>query len=446
MSKTFRLITLGCKVNQYESACLRETFLQAGWLEAPRGGKADASIVNTCIVTRSASYQSRQAIRRAIRENPGGLTAAVGCYAVVFSEHLMEIRGLDLVAGNRAKLRLPDLFHLREKEDFPLLVSEDLSSPAFPDLLPVSGRTRAVLKIQDGCDSFCSYCIVPYARGPVRSLDPLRVLENLEALSDKGYREVVLTGIHLGRYGSDLQPPQSLKDLLVLIGRKKLGLRVRLSSLEPKEIGHELIEMVASEAWLCRHFHIPLQSGDNHILEKMNRHYTAQEFRSLVEEIHVRVPLAAIGVDILSGFPGEGESAHLSTCNLVQDLPLSYFHVFPYSPREGTSAWSLPGRVPDRDIKRRTAGLRVLGEGKRRTFYESCVGKTFEVLSEGWDKEGVSIKGLSDNYVPAVFNSSEASQNEMVRVQIDRVDAKTVYGTRCTARTFSHAEITEVTE
>jgi threonylcarbamoyladenosine tRNA methylthiotransferase MtaB len=432
VAKTFRVITLGCKVNQFESACLRATLLQAGWLEAPRGGKADASIINTCIVTRRASYQSRQAVRRAIRENPGGLTAAVGCYAVVFPDHFMDIRGLDLVAGNRAKFRLPDLLQVLEKKDFPHLVPEDLSSPAFPDLLPVSGRTRAVLKIQDGCDSFCSYCIVPYARGPVRSLDPLRVLENLEALSDKGYREVVLTGIHLGRYGSDLQPPPSLKDLLVLIGRKKLGLRVRLSSLEPKEIGHELIEMVASEAWLCRHFHIPLQSGDNHILEKMNRHYTAKEFRSLVEEIHVRVPLAAIGVDILSGFPGEGESAHLSTCNLVQDLPLSYFHVFPYSPREGTSAWSLPGRVPDRDIRRRTAGLRVLGEEKRRSFYESCVGKTFEVLSEGWEKEGFSIKGLSDNYVPVVFESSKASQNEMVSVRVDRVDAKTVYGTRCT--------------
>jgi threonylcarbamoyladenosine tRNA methylthiotransferase MtaB len=428
VSKTFQIITLGCKVNQYESACLREAFLQAGWLEVQKDGKAEASIVNTCIVTRSASYQSRQAIRRAIKENPGGLTAAVGCYAQVFPEHLMEIRGLDVVAGNRTKLRLPDFLLLREKDGFPLLVPEDFSSPSFSDFLPVSDRTRAMLKIQDGCDSFCSYCIVPYARGPVRSLEPQRVIENLEALSDKGYQEVVLTGIHLGRYGIDLKSSPSLQNLLVLIGGEKLPLRIRLSSLEPKEIAGELIEMVASEPWLCRHFHIPLQSGDDNILKRMNRHYTAREFRSLIEAIHARVPLAAIGADILAGFPGEDESAYLSTYDLVQDLPLSYFHVFPFSPREGTPAWSFADRVPDHEIKKRTAKLRVLGERKRVAFYESCMGKEFEVLSEGWHEKGLSVKGLSDNYLPVVFPSSDPSQNVMSPVRIERVGRKKVHG------------------
>jgi threonylcarbamoyladenosine tRNA methylthiotransferase MtaB len=256
------------------------------------------------------------------------------------------------------------------------------------------------------------------------------VLENLAALADKGYREVVLTGIHLGRYGTDLAPSSALEDLLMLIGRKKLPVRIRLSSLEPKEIGPEIIEMVASESWLCRHFHIPLQSGDNGILKRMNRHYTAREFRCLIEKIHTRVPLAAIGVDILAGFPGEDEKAYLSTWDLVQDLPLSYFHVFPFSPRKGTPAWSFTDRVPDHDIRKRTAELRALGDKKRQNFYESCVGKEFEVLSEGWHRKGSTIKGLSDNYLPVVFESSNPCQNEMVRVRVERVDVKTVHGRR----------------
>jgi threonylcarbamoyladenosine tRNA methylthiotransferase MtaB len=428
VSRTFRIITLGCKVNQYESACLRESLLRAGWLEAPKGGKAEATIVNTCIVTRSASCQSRQAIRRAIKENPGGLTAAAGCYAQVFPEDLMEIKGLDMVAGNRAKHRLPDLLRHREKARLPLLVSEDFSPRAFSDLLPISDRTRAMLKVQDGCDSFCSYCIVPYARGPVRSLEPQEVVENLQSLSDKGYKEVVLTGIHLGRYGIDLTSPVALKDLLILIGSRKLPIRIRLSSLEPKEVGPEIIEMVASEPWLCRHFHIPLQSGDDGILKRMNRHYTAKEFTSLIEGIHARVPLAAIGVDILAGFPGEDERAYLSTYEAVKALPLSYLHVFPFSPRKGTPAWSFGDRVPYHEIKERTAKLRVLGEKKRQIFYESCLGKDFEVLTEGWHEKGLSIKGLSDNYLPVVFPSSRMSQNEVAPVRIERVDKKTVHG------------------
>jgi threonylcarbamoyladenosine tRNA methylthiotransferase MtaB len=429
VSKTFHIITLGCKVNQYESACLREALLQEGWIEVPKGVKAALNVVNTCIVTQSASCQSRQAIRRAVKENPGALTAAVGCYAQVYPEHLTEIQGLDLVAGNRAKLRLPELLDLREKGALPLLpADDDFPSHTFPDHLPVSDRTRAMLKVQDGCDSFCSYCIVPYARGPVRSLEPQRVIANLKALSDRGYKEVVLTGIHLGRYGTDLNTSTFLKDLLALIGGEELRPRIRLSSLEPKEISRELIEMAASEPWLCRHFHIPLQSGDDRILKRMNRNYTSHDFRLLVEAIHARVPLAAIGVDILAGFPGEDEKAYLATYNLVKELPVSYCHVFPFSPRKGTPAWTFPDKVPVREIRKRAVGLRSLGEEKRRAFYEFCLGKTFEVLSEGWDQKGLLVNGLSDNYVPVSFPSSNPSHNEMVRVRIERVDGKMVHG------------------
>ena len=430
MSKTFRIITLGCKVNQYESACLREALLRTGWVEAPKGVKAEVNIVNTCIVTQRASSQSRQAIRRAIKESPGSLTAAVGCYPQVFPEELRSIKGLDLLADNTAKARLPEGFQHLEKDVRPVVVSEACFSHAFSDFLPISDRTRAMLKIQDGCDSFCSYCIVPYARGPVRSLEPERVMASLAALSERGYKEVVLTGIHLGRYGTDLKPALGLKDLLSLIGRQRLPLRIRLSSLEPKEIDQEIIEMVASEGWLCRHFHIPLQSGDEVILRRMNRHYGREEFRKLIETIRAKVPLAAVGVDILAGFPGEDEQAYLRTYHLVKDLPLSYFHVFPFSPRKGTPASTFGAQVPQKEIRIRTDQLRVLGERKRRTFYESCLGEDFEVLTEGWHEKGSTIKGLSDNYLPLVFPSSQMSQNERVRVRAERVEKRTVLGSR----------------
>jgi threonylcarbamoyladenosine tRNA methylthiotransferase MtaB len=434
VAKTFRIITLGCKVNQVESACLREALLRAGWVEVPKGSGAETSVINTCIVTRSASYQSRQAIRRAIRENPGGVTAAVGCYGQVFPEELLKIKGLDLVAGNGAKLRLADLLLDLEKQRSPLLLPKDFSDRPFSAFLPLSGRTRGMVKVQDGCDSFCSYCIVPYARGPMRSLEPQKVMESLAAMAEKGYREVVLTGIHLGRYGIEGASPGGLKELLKRIGRGNLPLRIRLSSLEPKEIGPELIEMVASEPWLCRHFHVPLQSGDDRILKKMNRHYTGREFRSLIEKIHGAVPLAAIGADILAGFSGEDEKAYLATYHLVRDLPLSYFHVFPFSPRKGTAAWSYPDRVPEPVIKERTARLRALGEQKRRAFYESCVGEEFGVLTQGWHRKGLTLKGLSDNYLPVVFKSPNPSQNEMVQVRIEAVDGNTVHGTRRTGQ------------
>jgi len=430
VSKTFRIITLGCKVNQYESACLREALLGKGWAETPKGVRAEVNIVNTCIVTQRASYQSRQAIRRVIKENPGGLAAAVGCYAQVFPDELLSIKGLDLIADNTAKEKLPEVLQNLGKGIQPVRVSEGCFSPASSDLLPISDRTRAMLKIQDGCDSFCSYCIVPYARGPVRSVEPERVIETLSALSERGYKEVVLTGIHLGRYGTDLKPALSLKDLLSDVGTRRLPLRIRLSSLEPKEVDQDLIEMVASEEWLCRHFHIPLQSGDDEILGRMNRHYGSGEFRKLIETIRSKIPLAAIGVDILAGFPGEDEKAFLHTYNLVKDLPLSYFHVFPFSPRKGTPASTFGAQVSQMEIKTRTEPLRALGEKKRQAFYESCLGKEFEVLTEGWQEKGRTIKGLSDNYLPLVFPGSRMSQNEMVRVRAERVEKRTVIGTQ----------------
>ena len=382
MSKSFKIITLGCKVNQCESAYLKESLLGAGLSQTTKNEKADINIINTCIVTQRASYQSRQAIRKAIRENPSGKTAAIGCYAQVFPEEVSCIKGVNLVAGNTFKGRLPDILLKDEYEGQSCLLEDFVNHMPF-ESLPVKGfldRTRAFLKIQDGCRSFCSYCIVPFARGPLRSLDPAKVLLMLKSLSSEGYKEVVLTGVHLGRYGADLNNGIDIKGLLNRIGRERLSLRIRLSSIEPNEIDQELIDIMASESWLCRHFHIPLQSGDDKILKNMNRKYTAKEFLRRVDHICKKIPLAGIGVDVMAGFPGEDHQAYQNTCSLINDLPISYLHVFPFSPRKGTAAAGFSCQVDRKIIKERTAELRGVGQKKRKAFYNSCLGKEFWCL------------------------------------------------------------------
>jgi threonylcarbamoyladenosine tRNA methylthiotransferase MtaB len=431
--KTFKIITLGCKVNQCESASLKASLLDLGFKEAGKGEEADVTIINTCIVTQRASYQSRQAIRKAIRENPSGSVAAVGCYSQVFPDELSKIKGLNLIAGNRVKKGLPLILKETAGTGQQRLVSEEFGGHEKFQCLPVKGfldRTRAFLKIQDGCESFCTYCIVPLARGPVRSLDPSKVIRMLETLSQDGYKEVVLTGIHLGQYGRDLRDGSDLEVLLHLIQREGFPMRLRLSSIEPNEIGEGLIEMMATEIWLCRHFHIPLQSGDNGILQRMNRSYTAQAFSRLVEQIHKRIPLAAIGVDTMAGFPGEDQQAYQNTFSVIQDLPVSYLHVFPYSPRKGTAAARFSGQVDPKLTKERARKLRKLGREKRESFYRSCVGEVFSVLTEGWaSQDKAQAKGLSDNYLPVTFPSVRLSKNRLFTVRIEGLGENNVIGT-----------------
>ena len=431
-NRTFKIVALGCKVNQYESAYLKERLIATGLRQAEKGDGADITIINTCIVTQSASHQSRQAIRRALRENPSGMTAAIGCYAQVFPEELSRIDGIGLIAGNTEKAQLPDILLNSIGSHGLCIGSKGFKKEMSFDFLPIKGfmdRTRAFLKIQDGCESFCSYCIVPFARGPLRSLDPSRVIKMLSSLCKNGYKEVVLTGVHLGKYGVGLKNGIELKWLLHKIGKEGLPLRIRLSSIEPNEIDQDLIDLMASEKWLCRHFHIPLQSGDNGILEKMNRHYTSKELAELIERIHRRIPLAAIGVDIMAGFPGEDDRAYQNTYSLIKDLPVSYLHVFPFSPRKGTAAAGFPDQVNQKVIKERAEGLRDLGKRKREVFYNSCLGKEFSVLTEGWHSEGEGlIKGLSDNYLKVIFPYSRLIKNSVVDVRMDEVSKDGIIG------------------
>lgn len=432
MAKLFKIITLGCKVNQYESAFVEESLIDMGCQNANQGRKAELVVINTCIVTARASCQSRQAIRRAIRENPGAIIAAIGCYGQVFPGELSKISGVDLIAGNKGKNSLPGLLVQARHHNPPLIVREDFGASTPFEEIPVksySHRTRAFLKIQDGCESFCSYCIVPASRGPLRSLEPDKVIRILKGLEGKGYKEVVLTGIHLGKYGSDLMNGIDLTRLLIEIGRNRFQPRIRLSSLEPTEIERDLIELVASHDRLCRHFHISLQSGDDAVLKRMNRHYSARMFTRVINDINRLVPEVSIGVDVLVGFPGESDRAFNNTFDLLRDLPVSYLHVFPYSRRDGTVAARFSDHLDHKRIKERAFLLRCLDRKKREMFWGSLMGETFPILTEGWVPGGRNlIRGLSDNYVRFVFPSNSLIRNEIVEVRAGGITEKGIAG------------------
>lgn len=430
---TFRIITLGCKVNQYESAWLRESLRACGW-KWESGGPVDVTVVNTCIVTRSASRQSRQEIRKAARRSPGALVAATGCYAQVFPGELSHMDGVGLVVGNSRKGDLPELLETAGAEKTPGVVSNNFGPSAPFDPMPLNrfpGRSRAFLKVQDGCESFCTYCVVPFARGPSRSLAAGEVLRALDVFCSGGHEEIVLTGIHLGLYQTGLTPGGGLAALLRLIRREKYPARIRLSSLEPTEVTEEIIELVSEGGWICRHLHIPLQSGDDKVLAAMNRHYTAGAFAALIRRVHESCPQGGIGVDVMCGFPGETHVAFENTRNLLSDLPVSYLHVFPYSPRPGTKAESLPGRVSDREIKARTEAVRAVGLEKQVEFFRASLGLEFEVLREMWESRGKGIAlGTGDNYLPVRFRCGPADDlASLFKVRAEIVSGKLVEGT-----------------
>jgi threonylcarbamoyladenosine tRNA methylthiotransferase MtaB len=430
--KRFRVLTLGCRVNQYESAYLEESLQEAGWRRAEPEEAADAVVVNTCMVTGRASYQSRQAIRKQIRENPEALVVATGCYAQVSPKELAAIEGVDLVAGNSFKGRLPGFVLEGHPEGAVTVLHEPLTSDTPFDALPVRGRpgrTRALLKIQDGCSAFCSYCIVPHARGRPRSLATEAVVKALEGFSREGFLEAVLTGVHLGRYGVDLGAGSDLKALLARIRREGLPLRVRLSSLEPDEVDGELVDLVGSDPRICNHFHLAMQSGDDRVLERMKRSYTSASFADVVRTVRRRIPDAAVGADVLVGFPGESREAFERTRDLIEALPLTYLHVFRFSPRPGTPAARFPDPVPQAEAKERAAVLRQLGREKRRDFFRSRLGEVHAVLAESVAPGETSVAGgLSDNYIPFRFEACGAAVGDLVRVRAERLDGDRVAG------------------
>lgn len=412
--------TLGCKVNQYESAGILEKLDKSVFSPVPFNTKADCYIINTCTVTGRTDYQSRQLIRRAIRTNPDASIIVTGCYAQVAPEDIARIPGVTLIAGNAEKDHIPRIMEHLVKGNPQLLVSDICTARGFSGLSPLKfpGHTRAFLKIQDGCNSFCSYCIVPYARGSSRSLPEREVLNKIETLARSNYREIVLTGIHLGVYGQDLVTPSNLFTILEYVEKNKIVERLRISSLEITEISDDMIQLMKEAVIICRHLHIPLQSGDDRILSAMRRNYDSAFFKDRMEEILQAISDIALGIDVMVGFPGEGEEEFNNTLQLIEELPVAYLHVFPYSERPGTLASKLPGKINDAVKKRRSELLRNLGEKKRNAFAERFIGKKLTVLFEDKkDKNTGFMKGFSDNYVPIfVRNGNSSLANRMVNV------------------------------
>ncbi|MFB3925727.1 MAG: tRNA (N(6)-L-threonylcarbamoyladenosine(37)-C(2))-methylthiotransferase MtaB [Syntrophales bacterium] len=426
------ITTLGCKVNQCESEELMDRLAGMGFQQAREGEKADLYVVNTCTVTAKTDYQSRQAIRRAAKAHPGSPIVVTGCYAEVASGEISKIPGVVLIAGNREKNGLPEIISsimVREKWKSLSGAGPEEPESAFSN---VSRRTRAFLKIQDGCESFCTYCIVPYARGGYRSMDENQILHKISSLERRGFKEVVLSGIHLGMYGHDLTPRTDLLALLRRLEKKLVHIeRIRLSSIEPAEISDAMVAHMKDSRVLCHHFHVPLQSGDNRILTLMKRYYNIDFFRKLILKIVDSLPDAAIGLDVMVGFPGEGESEFRNTVDLISEIPVAYLHVFPYSQRPGTVAALMPGQVPEKTKKERAAVLRMLGKEKRKAFAQRFVGRKLSVLVES-KKDSTSglMTGFSRNYIPVLIAGGGPSLcNRVVDIRAERVSGGTLIGT-----------------
>lgn len=406
MSLTIALETLGCKVNQYESSHLMEVLQGAGHQLVSFKDSADAYIVHSCTVTSKAAFQTRQLLRRAGRNNPHSLVIVVGCDAQLEADRIADERLATHIIGSTEKHNLLRWLDVSGSFSSPCKAVSDVRLAARLEPMPTrrmhSGRARAFLKVQDGCDSFCSYCIVPYTRGKSRSLSPDHVRTQLDRYLENGYREVVFSGIHLGQWGRDFDPRQDLLDLLRFLDRATMPPRIRLSSLEPMEWSQSLLDYLRASPWICQHFHVPLQSGSREILKSMGRPYTPQQYAELVSTLHETFPRASIGADVMVGYPGETERQFGETVELISGLPLSYLHVFPFSPRPGTTVAERTDRATGHALRQRAKIMRNLDARKRRSFRQGFLGHCVEVLMETEIEAGV-WRGTSDNYIQVVF-------------------------------------------
>ena len=421
MTKLYSIRTLGCKVNQYESEAMARMLNQAGWLRAEEG--CDLVLINTCTVTARTDKECRQVIRRAARENPAAQVIVTGCLAQVEPDDLAAMAEVDLI------LPQADQDLLMAVLDANLDLSKVRSSgrTGFTDLaLPIrQPRSRAFFKIQDGCNKACTYCRIRLARGRSRSMAFDRAVDSAARLAQAGYRELVLTGVHLGAYGRDLSPARSLTDLIAALLADGLDYRLRLSSLEPREVDDALLRL-AEHPRFCDHFHLPLQSGSPAVLKAMARGYTPAEYRAAVEAVANKLPQAAIGADVIVGFPGETEADFQETVNLVDQTPIAYLHVFPFSRRPGVKADELPDQVDQAIVKARAARLRAVAQTKRNRFYNQALGQRFKMLIESRrDRKTKLLTGRSGNYLPLVLDGDDALFGRLVEVEaIKRLGAK----------------------
>lgn len=402
--KTAAFHTLGCKLNFAETSTIARQLTDAGYEKVSFDDKANIYVINTCSVTENADRECKLHVKRAMKANPEGLVVIVGCYAQLKPEEISQITGVDLVLGAKEKFNILSYLDDLEKSDNQGTIHscEIEETDFFIGSYSIGDRTRAFLKVQDGCDYKCTYCTIPLARGISRSDTIESVVKNAKEIAAKDIKEIVLTGVNIGDYGKgefgNKRHEHTFLDLISELNKVQGIERIRISSIEPNLLKDESIDLVSKSENFVPHFHIPLQSGSDELLKKMKRRYLTNIYQNRVNKIREVMPHAAIGVDVIVGFPGETEELFMETYNFINQLPISYLHVFTYSERENTEAAEMSGAVPIPERKRRNKMLRILSEKKKMAFYETQLGKTLPVLWEHENKEG-KMYGFTENYV-----------------------------------------------
>jgi threonylcarbamoyladenosine tRNA methylthiotransferase MtaB len=438
-SKRAAFYTLGCKTNQYDTEAMQEQFEKAGYRIVDFQEESDVYVVNTCTVTNLGDRKSRKIVRKAHRTNPQGIIAVVGCYAQQAAEEVLSIEGVKLAVGTKNRNKIVEYVEMVEATGDSINAVEDIMKIQEFEDTPIStfsGKTRGILKIQEGCNQFCSYCIIPYARGPIRSRQPVSVLEEVQRLADNGFKEIVLTGIHIASYGKDLQIT-SLLELIQDIHRVDGIQRIRLGSLEPNLLSKEFVSVVKDMKKVCRHYHISLQSGCDATLKRMHRRYTTDEFREIVNGLRNAIPNVAITTDIMVGFPGETDEEFAQTLKFVEDIAFSKIHVFPYSPRKGTPAASYDDQVSSEVKEKRSKELTALGNRLEQSYMEGFIGERVEVLFEEEHPEWKGFyEGYTNEYIRvAVPEDSLQLEGILLPVLIKEVGKHGLVGVMCDQHT-----------
>lgn len=438
--KSVSLHTLGCKLNYSETSSIAGDFSSKGFILKEYGEASDVFVLNTCSVTENADKECRQIVRSVIRNNPETYVIVTGCYAQLQPEEIAGIEGVDLILGAGEKFKLFDYIHNFEKKDYSCIYRSPVNEiKEFDEAFSADSdlRTRAFLKIQDGCNYKCSFCTIPQARGSSRSLEIGKVTDNAKMIIDSGYREIVLTGVNTGDY--EYQSGENRFRLIdVLTELEKLNIdRIRISSIEPNLLNDEIISLVKSSAKFCNHFHIPLQSGDPEILKAMRRRYSRELYRDLIYKLKDEIRDVGIGADVITGFPGESQKQFENTFDFVNSLPVSYLHVFSYSERKNTDAVMLPGKVEVRERKRRSELLRKLSDKKRFDFYSGFTGTHQDVLFESVRNDGFT-EGFTTNYIRVKVKDTSSLENTIESVRLISTDGiKPVLAERINVSAFS---------
>jgi threonylcarbamoyladenosine tRNA methylthiotransferase MtaB len=420
MQKTVAFYTLGCKLNFSETSTIGRNLMEAGYGKVPFEAGADVYVINTCSVTDHADRKCKKIVREALRHNPNAFVTVIGCYAQLKPQEIANIPGVDLVLGAAEKFNIEQyLTDTRKKEVAEVKEGKIKEVIDYHSSYSLGDRTRTFLKVQDGCDYFCSFCTIPLARGSSRSDTIANVVRQAEKIVDSGIKEIVLTGVNTGDFGANTG--ESFYDLLQALEQVNGLERLRISSIEPNLLSNEIIQLAANSSVIVPHFHIPLQSGNDDILKAMRRKYDTALYTSRIKRIKALMPHACIGVDVIVGFPGETHEHFLSTYNYLNNLDISYLHVFTYSERANTTAIKMKGRVKQSDRHERNKMLTILSDKKRRHFYEQQLGKTAKVLWEA-ENENDSMYGFTENYVRVKTQYDPMLVNEITEFELSAID------------------------